>query len=347
MKFHAFYFSATGNTEKALRRAERELRAAGHEVKESIVTAASARPEPDYCDCVIAAFPVLAKAPPAMFSKFLKRLPRGERSGGGRIKAAVLAVDGGGGGWAGNRAAGILEKRGYEVVSVAKAHYPSNWAQVNGVFTEEEAARVMATGERTAAEFGSKLARGENSPETLTAPKDILDLILPQAYGLAGRRFLGKLYYADQDCNSCGLCARACPSGTILLSGGKGAKPYWKSNCESCNRCINICPKAAIVSSIGRIVAIVAAVVASAWVLIWAYRKFAYPFMAGGLPAALAVTLDVLIIAAIVIASHVVAIGPFDAFVLRWLQRILGIRRFFALSYTKGKRKYAAEGFRP
>jgi len=347
LTFHAFYFSATGNTEKALRRAESELREAGHEVIESIVTAASAMPELASCDCVIAAFPVLAKAPPAMFSKFLNRMPRGEKIGGGRIKAAVLAVDGGGGGWAGNRAARILEKRGYEVVSIAKAPYPANWAQVNEAFDEDESASVMAKGERIAAEFGAKLARGEDSPETLTAPKDFLDAILPILFGLQGRKMLGKLYYADQDCNSCGLCSRACPSGTILIAGGKRAKPYWKSNCENCNRCINICPKGAIVSSIGRMAAFIVAMAASAWALIWAYLRFASPSIAGRLPASLAGSLDILVIAGIIIASRFLAVGPFDALVLRWLQRIPGIRRFFAQSYTKGKRKYVAEGFRP
>ncbi len=347
MKFHAFYFSATGNTEKALRTAERKLKAAGHEVTESLVIAKSQAPDLSSCDCVIAAFPVLAKAPPVMFSHFLKRLPRGERADGVKIKAAVLAIDGGGGGYAGNRAASILEKRGYDVLSVAKACYPANWAQVNGVFNDERATKVMAKGEKIAMEFGSKLACGETSRETVRAKMDFLDAIFPPLYGLLGRRILGKLFYADEDCCSCGLCARTCPARTILFGSKKGEKPYWKANCENCNRCINVCPKGAIVSSIGRAAILTAAVIAGSWVGIRAYRSFVYPLFAFSMAPALAAVIDVLAISAIIIVAHIFAIGPLDGFVLRWLQRLPGLRRFFAWTYTKGKRRYVAAGFEP
>lgn len=347
MKFEAFYYSGTGNTERALGTVERELSGAGHSMEKTVVTAKVRSPGAADRDFVLVAFPVYAMAPPVMLARFLKRMPSGERRGGGRTKAAVMAIDGGGGGYAGWRAADILQKRGYEVVSVAKLHYPANWTQVNGVFDAETSEKMTVAGDAAAAAWGSALAQGGSPGEGRKSRKTAHDVLMPPAYGLIGRRFLGKMYYADRDCDGCGLCARTCPAATISLKPGKGATPYWRSNCEGCNRCINVCPKAAIVSSIPRIAFLIAAIVASSWALIWAYRSLAYRIIAASIPPLAAGILDVLVIAAIVLGSHLVAIGPFDALVLRWLQKVPGFRRLFALSFTKGRPRYLARGFKP
>jgi ferredoxin len=347
MKFEAFYFSATGNTERALGIVERELSGAGHSLEKTVVTAKTRAPDPADRDFVLVAFPVYAMAPPVMIARFLKKMPSGIRPDGGKTKAAVMAVDGGGGGCAGWRAADILRRRGYDVVSAEKFHYPANWSQVNGVFDEKTSERVTVAGDAAAAAWGASLGKGMDAGKARKPLKSALDVLMPPAYGLIGRRFLGKMYYADRDCDGCGLCARTCPAATISLKPGKGAKPYWRSNCESCNRCINVCPKGAIVSSIARIAFLLAAIVASSWALIWAYRSFAYRFIAASVAPLPAAVIDVLIIAVLIAGSHLVAIGPFDALVLRWLQRFPGLRRLFGFSFTKGKPRYLARGFKP
>jgi ferredoxin len=347
MTFHACYFSATGNTERALRAASAELAAAGHAVVEHPLRAGSAAPALSAGDGLIVAFPVLAKAAPVFVARFIRSLVSGAEAEGGRRVAAVLGTDGGDGGYAAERTARLLRARGYEVVAAVLASYPSNWSQALAAESADRVPGLLEAGDRTARAFGASLARLA-APNSAAAPRPrLLDYLFPRPFGLFGRRFFGKAFYADADCDACGLCARACPSATIRLGRRKNARPYWRANCESCNRCINICPRGAIVSSIGRPVVLMAAIVAFAWAGIAAFRLFGYPRLSAFLAPVPLAAADALIIAAIIVASHFAAIGPFDAYLLRPLQRLPGLRRFFAWSYTKGARRYLAPGFRP
>lgn len=51
-------------------------------------------------------------------------------------------------------------------------------------------------------------------------------------------------FYATDACISCGLCARICPTGTIVFSGT--GKPQWTDTCVQCLACIHRCPAKAI-----------------------------------------------------------------------------------------------------
>ena len=51
-------------------------------------------------------------------------------------------------------------------------------------------------------------------------------------------------FYATDECNACGLCARICPIGAIRMD---GERPVWvKKHCTQCLGCINRCPQRAI-----------------------------------------------------------------------------------------------------
>lgn len=53
-----------------------------------------------------------------------------------------------------------------------------------------------------------------------------------------------KPFFADDNCNACGLCARICPIHAITMEDGK---PRWvKMQCTQCMGCINRCPQRAI-----------------------------------------------------------------------------------------------------
>jgi len=52
-----------------------------------------------------------------------------------------------------------------------------------------------------------------------------------------------KSFYADDNCNSCGICEEVCPVNNIILVDGK---PQWEHKCQQCLACINFCPETSI-----------------------------------------------------------------------------------------------------
>ncbi len=47
---------------------------------------------------------------------------------------------------------------------------------------------------------------------------------------------------ADDNCNSCGICAQVCPAGNIHVE----TKPVYSHKCEECFACLHNCPQSAI-----------------------------------------------------------------------------------------------------
>ena len=65
-------------------------------------------------------------------------------------------------------------------------------------------------------------------------------------YLFFGRFFLAKLFFANLNCNGCGICVSNCSFGGIKIRGKKNPKPFWKYTCESCMKCSAVCPQNAI-----------------------------------------------------------------------------------------------------
>lgn len=57
-----------------------------------------------------------------------------------------------------------------------------------------------------------------------------------------GAAFLGKTFFADQNCNHCGVCAKNCPNHNIV--NGKRIRFRW--HCGLCMRCLYLCPQHAV-----------------------------------------------------------------------------------------------------
>lgn len=342
MRCLCLYYSATGNTEHAVDLVRRGIEAAGGSVDVRKVRRGTRFPETAAYDALIVAFPVLSFAPPAFIGGVLKSLPQGLKGNGSRTKAYVLAVDGGGGRSAAAMASRLLDSRGYEVVSSARATYPENWVEFVQPSVSALSADGAAAGDGSVERFTREVLSGKAGDPGANRRVSMLDGTIRMFFSSVGRRFFGKLFYADGDCNACGLCVRRCPAGTILLKDGPHAKPFWKSDCESCNACMNLCPKQAINTSIGRIILLALLVIALAGIGIWAYVGPIKAAVGWNLPAMAGALLDITAVLLTVILAHVIAIGPVDRFLLRFVQRIPGLRRFFAWTFTKHWRRYRA-----
>jgi ferredoxin len=54
---------------------------------------------------------------------------------------------------------------------------------------------------------------------------------------------MDKSFWADDKCNSCGICARVCPADNIVIDNGK---PSWRHRCHQCFACLQWCPEKAM-----------------------------------------------------------------------------------------------------
>ena len=335
MKYLCLYYSATGNTERAVELVKRGLEAEGSHMDEVEVRKGAAAPRIEGYDRLLVAFPVLAFSPPVFVTRFLRTLPLGAG-----MRACVLAVDAGGGGSAAAVAARVLRRRGYRVTVSARASYADNWTQLVQPGDRETRVEMTRVGDAMVAGFLRALRGGQAADN---GRRSIMDAIVGFLFGVFGRRFLGKMYFADDDCNACGKCVKRCPASAIVLEKGRHARPYWKASCEDCNACVNRCPKNAVVTSVARLAVLLAAITGFLVLGIRLYSAYLRPPFAALIPAALATVVDVVAVTAIVGLAHVLGIGPFDAFILKYLQRVPGIRKLFAWSFMKNWRRYIAE----
>jgi len=144
----------------------------------------------------------------------------------------------------------ILFIKGYRVVGTVSIDMPSNWYSLHPIQREKNLRAIISRGKRKAEMFLIKIINGLNVWATLNNLYEIIWglLLLPVSLGylLFGRFFLAKLFFANTNCDGCGICADHCLFGAISMRGKQNPRPFWKYNCESCMRCAAFCPKNAI-----------------------------------------------------------------------------------------------------
>ena len=58
---------------------------------------------------------------------------------------------------------------------------------------------------------------------------------------------MAKIMFANNNCLSCGMCAKRCPNHAIEMKSFFGKKrPFWTYHCENCMRCMGYCRKKAV-----------------------------------------------------------------------------------------------------
>ena len=142
--------------------------------------------------------------------------------------------------------AAILALRGARIRGVGAIDMPLNWTVVHSAFDDESVAAIVARGDERADDFAQKILHGEKVFGGLI--QLVLGLaILPLSLGymLIARLMLAKMFFADENCTSCGTCESICPQGAVRLR-GKSKRPYWSFHCQNCMRCMSNCPTNAI-----------------------------------------------------------------------------------------------------
>ena len=344
MNVDIFYYTGTGNTARAVDVIKKEFSSKSYIVRTTRVDAATSPPAPPL-DLAIIAFPVYAWMAPVSLQRFLRKFPRGA------ARCAVVAVRGGVpekdavGGYSGGaieQVERILTRKGYEVTTSADAGYPDNWTQFVAPLQSGDVTATCSKGDDEIRAVMKTFKSGKRSIyRAKLLPKMITGLIAA-LFLVIGRKGLGSCFIADEKCNSCGICAKHCPTRTIVMRGKKNARPFWRFTCEACNRCINICPKHSIQLSLSALImsSVLTGIIIAAG--IWSLRYIA-PFYQDA--AWLRVLIHTAAVIAVVIIAHIAAFPPF-AWAVFMLTGFPAVRRFFSKSHTQSYGRYCAPGFK-
>jgi ferredoxin len=230
------YFSGTGSTARVADAFENELSRRGLSVIKSGIRGGKL-PSDETEDLLILLFPVHAFNAPRVVYQWIGNLP-----GARQIPVAVISVSGGGE-ISPNTACRLssirrLEKKNYRVVCEKMIVMPSNWVMKTDDGLAIRLIRILPSKVELIVD---DLLQGV---ERRTRPK-LIDRVFSRIGEMekTGAKFFGRKLRVNANCNSCGWCAKNCPSNNIIMLNNK---PTFGEKCILCLKCIYGCPRQAL-----------------------------------------------------------------------------------------------------
>jgi len=236
------YFSGTGNSYKIIDTCKEIFIQNGNKATLSSITDKSNINED--ADLIGFCFPVYAFGIPRICRKYLLNLPIFKNP----INTFILITAGNSdeSGFSVGESTKILKRKGLNVTYSKVIQMPINWTVSMNPPSKEEAQLIINTGAFRAKEIAQDILNGVLYHHTFNYPSRYSKLGFYKDYYLfkwLGVSNLWRNYRTDETCDSCGLCEKICPTGSIQIIDNK---PKWLKNCEQCMRCVNYCPKQAI-----------------------------------------------------------------------------------------------------
>jgi len=248
-----YVFSGTGNTYRVARWAADRATAAGANARVTFITDIQS---PDIKTgpgrLVGLLTPTHGFTAPWKMITFAARMPRGKGTAAFVVSTRAGTKLGrfylpGMEGTAGYLVAAILAAKGYRVRGVAGIDMPSNWIALHPGFSEKNARAIIERARpKVDGFFDTVVSGGRAFRGFVCLALGILLAPVSAGYLLYGRFMFSKLFFADNRCNGCGICAKDCPNNAIRMLGKKRPRPYWTFSCESCMHCIGFCPEQAV-----------------------------------------------------------------------------------------------------
>jgi len=183
-------------------------------------------------DTVGIAYPIHSFNAPKIVIDFVKKLPSLKN-----INAFVLST--GGGSSSLNFSSSellikILKKKGFNVFYDRQFTMPSNFASKDD--EAEVTNKINQIKEQIPVSVNEIINNIPTKPKSGFFSSFIAFVGRLEWFGLL---IGGRIFYADKECNSCGICADNCPNHNIA----KGNEHiYFKKHCGLCMRCVYLCP---------------------------------------------------------------------------------------------------------
>ncbi len=234
MKFGIYYFSGSGNTKWVSEQMSFILSELGHDVDVQSIETVSVPRENDF---VILGGPIYAgNVPEKLIRWVLRNMPPSQNS-----KAAVFTTSAGL-----EKANGIhslgrkLINKGYKISGVFTYVLPRNYYFEKYPAAAEEEAKEMFKHVHQCLREDIQQILSNNSE--IAVKEKVLSMDLFAELMSIMTRFMGRSFSVNDQCISCGKCAKNCPTRNIVMK----KKPVYQNKCMMCTRCIHNCPVHAI-----------------------------------------------------------------------------------------------------
>lgn len=238
MKTVLFYFSGTGNSYSVAKKLQNELGDCKLVSLMDYVKNKKYQLSDDAeCNTVGFVFPLYYFSMPKAVIDFVENI---NLSG---VNYTFAIITRGGAGWQGGALSHLKDKlksRGYCLNAGFYVRMPDNYIPAYNIPKLETRKKYFKYAEDKLNEIISKIK--VKSP-TIEREYAVALRPLVHRYYLKNVNKLDIGFFADNECNSCGICEKICHFDNISIEAGK---PNWKHNCQFCLACIHFCPKKAI-----------------------------------------------------------------------------------------------------
>lgn len=237
-----FYFSGTGNSRWVANALGIALAEPVVQIAEELKTGKSEFVCPLREDeKVLFVYPVHSWGPAVPVARFISRL---KLTGYDKQPVFSVSTCGDECGYTADMMRKLLDKRGITLTDSFSVIMPNNYILMPGFNVDSKEVEEQKLKEAPAAIDAIANAIQENKKVNLYKKGGFAGLKSYCIYPLFTNFAIGKNSFRVTDnCISCGLCERVCPTATITLTDGK---PVWADTCVQCVACIHRCPVRAI-----------------------------------------------------------------------------------------------------
>lgn len=230
------YFSGTGNTRMAAYLLGEAL---GEKTVEMDMTSEAPALTAEG-GRIVWCFPTYSWGVPPVVAEYMRTV---RLDGAERMEHHMLTSCGDDMGYTDRQWAALVRGRGWNPKGAYAVVMPNTYVLMKGfnVDSPELAASKLEAVPRRISEVADAIRKGKpDMPVRGSFPWIKSKIIYPWfvRFGMSPKPF-----HATGGCTGCGLCARSCPCGNIVMADGE---PHWGDRCALCLRCYHICPRRSV-----------------------------------------------------------------------------------------------------